>query len=79
MTFTDLLQSGGNMETLETPKHSTPIGRHYYTLSVDLGFCSWQGSVNQHQEPQHKPTVTGGCQSNCINSTPTPLSALRHR
>ena len=67
MIFTDLLQSSGSMETLETPKHSASTGRHHHTLSVDLGFCTRQGSVKQHQEPRRKPTVTGGCQSNCIN------------
>ena len=40
MTFTDLLQSRGNMEIFETPKHNAPIGCYHRTLPVDLGFCA---------------------------------------
>ena len=71
MIFTDLLQGSGNMEVLETPKNSAYIGRRHHTLSVDLGFCARQGSVKQHQEPQRKQTVTGGCRSYSINPAPT--------
>ena len=76
MTFTDLLQSGGNMEILETPKHRASIGRHYYTLPADLGFCARKGFVKQYQEQQRKHTGTGECRSNRINPTLTPLSAI---
>ena len=76
MTFTDLLQSGGNMEILETPKHRASIGRHYYTLQADLGFCARKGFAKRYQEPQRKPTGTGECRSNRIDPALTPLSAI---
>lgn len=76
MTFTDLLQSGGNMEILETPKHRAPIGCHYYTLPADLEFCARKGFVKQYQEPRRKPTGTGKYRSNRISPALTPLSAI---
>ena len=61
MNSTDLLRNGCGMETLETPKHSASIGRHYHTPPVGLRFGARQGSVMQYQGPQHKPTDTGVC------------------
>ena len=42
ISSTDILQGGGNLETLGPPKHSTPTGCHNRTLPADFQICTWQ-------------------------------------
>ena len=38
------------METLNTPKHPTPIGYHYHTPPTHFGLDVWRGPTRVHKE-----------------------------
>ena len=78
MNPTDLLQRGGDVEALETPKRGSPAGCHSLALPANFELDAWWRSAGKCQETETQCGSTGTCRyhSNCVYTTLILLSAI---
>ena len=61
-TPTDFTPSGRTMEALSPPKHCSPSGCHYLSLSTRIGLdAQWESDGIHHKSPRRRQTWSCGC------------------
>jgi hypothetical protein len=74
MRFADLLPRGRDVETLDTPKYSTPSGCHHRALPTHFELDVWRGPAGLHQEELRcRPTWACRHLSYCAYPALTPV------